>query len=44
MNETAMEANVVELKAFIGELGGWHAANTLRPNWTVHDGILFLQE
>lgn len=44
MNESAMEANVGELKRFISELGGWYAARNLRANWTVHDGIAFLQK
>ena len=44
MNESAMEANVGELKRFISELGGWYAARNIRANWTVHDGIAFLQK
>lgn len=44
MNETAMEGNVEVLKKIISNVGGWHAAGSLNSNWTVLQGISFLQD
>ena len=44
MNESAMEANVLELKSLVLKMGGWHADGTIVTNWTVQDAIKFLQQ